>query len=444
MKKIVVLLLILVFALTACGESASEKTDSAGGIDSEKSEKQEDKKVESKEEEKAAEPVELLFWSLDARDPERSVVEGTVADFNAQSDHVTINGEYIESESFKTKIKVAVAGNDMPDVFTYWTGGQFKTMVDAGVVADLTDVIEGDPDFKDIWLEGSFDVVTYDGKIYGIPNLASSVVIWYNKEIFDQYGLSVPETWTELIDVVDVLNENSVAPITVAGKDRWPLLHWFSYLSQRIGGVEPFEQIVAGENDFTDSSFVEAAQKLQELVEHNGFVNGYLGLDYGGAEAQFTSGNAAMYMQGDWAVGSLATDPVMSDKVSFFKFPEVEGGVGNPNIFHGGLGGCMAISADADLDAAFEFIKYYKQPSSVKPLVEAIGRPSAVKLDFADSEMEPLKAEYLSFFGKTPEGFFGYYDQQLEPQMAEKILNAIQAIAADPAIDAAAELSKVK
>lgn len=393
---------------------------------------------------KITEKKEVAFWSLDARDPERSVVEGIVNDFNESNDSITVNTEFIESEGFKMKIKVAVAGNDMPDVFTYWTGGQFKAMVDANVIADLTDIIKANPDFENRFLEGSFDVMTYDGRIYGIPNLASTVVIWYNKEIFDRYNLKIPITWNQLLQVVDTLKENGEVPITVAGKDRWPLLHWFSYLSQRIGGVEPFNEIVKGQNDFTDPSFIKAAYMLRELESRGGFMNGYLGMDYGGAESQFTSGNAAMYMQGDWAVGSLATNPEISDKVGFFKFPEVTGGVGNPNIFQGGLGGCIAISSTADLESAFEFIKYYKQPEVVKPLVEAIGRPSAVKIDFSDSTIEPLKAEYLNFFSETPEGFFGYYDQQLDPQTAEKILNAVQAILGDPSLDIESELAKVK
>ncbi len=428
MKKLYILVCIaVVLVLAGC---AKEQTNSAGESGVSKA--------------KSASPTPVVFWSTDSQGARRELIEKNIGIFESQNSSIDIQPEYYDDESYKTKIKVAVAGNEMPDVFGYWIGGQFTTLVDAGVVADITDKVNANPAFKESFLPGAFDAVTYDGKIYGLPSTVGSVVVWYNKEIFETYGLQEPTTWDQLLSVVDTLNQNNVIPITVAGKDRWPLLHYFSYLAQRVGGVEPFNKVVDGTGDFTDPSFVKAAELLQDLVQADGFIHGFLGLDYGAAEAQFTAGHAAMYMQGDWSLSSFTQDVAFSEKVGLFAFPEVSGGIGNPAVFHGGFGNATVIAKDADIDSAFAFASYLSSPEYLKSTVEQRGTPSPVRVTVDPANMNPLVYDYVSYFSSEPEGFFGYYDQQLDPQRSEKILNAIQAITAKPDTDVVTELAKVK
>ncbi len=423
MKKYLYVTMALILFLVGCSEKGNSEDDSRSST-------------------KSLSPV--VFWSTDSQGARRELIDTNIAIFESQYESIDILPEYYDDESYKTKIKVAVAGNEMPDVFGYWIGGQFKTLVDAHVVADITEKVNENPEFKESFLPGAFEAVTYDGRIYGLPTTVGSVVIWYNKEIFSQYNVSEPQSWDDLLEAVKVFNSNNVIPITVAGKDRWPLLHWFSYLSQRVGGVEPFNRVVDGTGDFTHPSFVKAAELLQDLVLARGFINGFLGLDYGAAEAQFTAGNAAMYMQGDWSLSSFTQDATFSEKIGFFAFPEIPNGAGNPQVFHGGFGNATVIAKDADIDAAFTFATYLSSPEYLKSTVEQRGTPSPVRVTVDPNNMDSLVYDYVSYFSTEPEGFFGYYDQQLDPKKSEKILNAIQAITAKPESDVLLELSKVK
>jgi raffinose/stachyose/melibiose transport system substrate-binding protein len=388
------------------------------------------------------EPKVITLWSVDTGN--KKYIENAINKFNDTHNDLRIKTEFYDDEALKIKIKVAVVGNKLPDIFSYWAGEKFKSLVDAGAVGDITKQIDGDAQFKDDFLLGELDAFSYDGKTYGIPFGPSAVVLWYNKEIFEKYGLETPKTYDELLTVVDKLNANKVIPITVAGKDRWPVLHWYSYLAQRIGGDEPFSKAKNGEADFTDPSFVEAGKKLQELaINKKGFINGFLGLDYAAAESMFVSGKAAMYLQGEWAIQAFVKDKAFSEKVGFVPFPTVEGGKGNSGTFQGGFGVGYAISSKADKDAAYSVLKFILSPEQRMEITESGNLSEKKDIELSNSSRSPLKYDLFNYI-KNAKGFFGYYDQQLDPIHSEKLLNSTTKIAGNSNVDVLDELKSIK
>ncbi|MFD2672668.1 ABC transporter substrate-binding protein [Marinicrinis sediminis] len=433
MMLLVVVVLSLTVVLGGCGGNNNEANQ--GSESNNKPQKEESKEVR-----------EITLWSFEARDPHRTLVTASIDAFNETHEDIQINAEFMDDESFKTKIKVAVAGNNMPDVFTYWSGDQFKTLVDAGVLGDITSQLNADEAFKNTILPGGIETFTYDNKSYAVPLALNAVMLWYNMDMFEQSGLNPPATYDELLQAVDTFNADGITPITVAGKDRWPVLHWYSYLAQREGGMEPFEKAKTGETDFATETFVQAGEKLKELAtKKNGFVNGFLGLDYGAAEALFTNEKAAMYMQGDWAIAGFAKDPAFLEKVGFVPFPSIENGVGSSQVYHGGFGFGYAASSETDIDAAYEVIKYLSSAQERGKITEAAGTAGAVTgMELDESKMNSLAYEYLQFIQENAEGFFGYYDQQLDPSRAEAFLNATSAIVGKTDADIVKELKTVQ
>ncbi len=386
--------------------------------------------------------TQLTMWSMETRN--RSIIEKSLAEFNRDNKDVQVKAEFFEDEALKTKMKVAIAGNQLPDIVTYWSGETFDTLVANGLLGDLTSYLDKDAEFKDNVLSGGLETFTYDGKTYGVPVLFSGVSLWYNKEIFQQNNLTPPTTYNELLQVVDKLNANNVTPITVAGKERWPLLHWFSYFAERVGGTEPFEKAKAGESDFAADSFVKAGQMFKEMaVDHKGFVNGFLGLDYAAAEALFTNERAAMYLQGEWAMESFLGDD-FAEKVDFVPFPVVEGGAGSVNVYHGGFGAGMAISSKTNQDAAYKVVRFLTSPEQRKEINEGANISPMKNPGLDEANMHPLAFRYDDYISKNLEGFFGYYDQALDAKRAEQFLNAVGAIVGKKDADIPSILAAIK
>ncbi|MOA01148.1 Multiple sugar-binding protein precursor [compost metagenome] len=256
--------------------------------------------------------------------------------------------------------------------------------------------------------------------------------------------MTPPTTYDELLDVVEKLNAKQITPITIAGKERWPILHWFSYLAQRIGGTEPFDKAKNNEADFTQDSFVRAGEMLRELaIDKKAFVNGFLGLDNAAAESLFMNGKAAMYLQGEWAMEAFLKDE-FADKVGFIPFPAVNGGEGNMHIYQGGFGVGMAISSKTNQDAAYTAIGFLSSPEQRKEIYEGANISPMKNPGLDESNMPPLAYEYDKAISENLEGFFGYYDQTLDAKRADQFLDLVGAIVGQSNIDLKEELAKIK
>lgn len=421
MKKMLILLLSIGLLLTACGGGGKDNSTAST-------------------EGNTTATKELTVWLSDSETKLKEAMQSSVDAFHASQSEIQVKVEYMDDESLKTKIKVAGAGGQMPDVFNYWSGEQFNSMIKAGVIADISDEIMNDQTFVDNLAGGALEAGMLDGKLYSLASGSSNVMFYYNKQIFADNNITVPTNWTEFMSAVEKLKSSGVTPIAVGAKDRWPLLFYFSYLSNRIGGTEPFINAAANNGDFTDPSFVEAGQKIQELANAGGFGDGFLGMASAQSDAAFQSGKAGMILMGDWSIGTYADSGI---DLGYFSFPAVENGKGDPSLMHGGYGGGYSVSSSADKEAATKFLKFILTPEQRKEYVIAVGAPSSIKVDLEGSDINPMVADYLSNIGSVASGYFPYFDQAIDAKRAEQILNAVVSIAAG-APDIKAELAKIK
>jgi multiple sugar transport system substrate-binding protein len=83
-----------------------------------------------------------------------------------------------------------------------------QAMADAGVLMDLTDFVLS---VKDRFVDGAFDQILYDGKYYGFPESLRPQLLFYNVEVFEEYGIDPArmDTFDGYIDVGRELKEKS-------------------------------------------------------------------------------------------------------------------------------------------------------------------------------------------------------------------------------------------
>ena len=80
-------------------------------------------------------------------------------------------------------------------------------------------------------------IYQYNGKQYGIPWDMGMIGFWYNKDLFAQAGITAPPTtWDDYLAAVKKLKDAGITPLAIAGKDKWPSMHLWTYLVLRNGG----------------------------------------------------------------------------------------------------------------------------------------------------------------------------------------------------------------
>jgi raffinose/stachyose/melibiose transport system substrate-binding protein len=159
----------------------------------------------------ASEPVDLTMWCIATEsDSNRHAYEASIADFEAAHPEINFTWEPTQNQEYKTKLKAAVAADELPDIFYTWGAAFLGDFVDAGRVYSVDDVYAT---YATELPEVMMSNVKFDGKYYGAPMTMNIVAMFANMDILKQAGFDkVPATYEELIACCDALVAKGLIP----------------------------------------------------------------------------------------------------------------------------------------------------------------------------------------------------------------------------------------
>lgn len=258
--------------------------------------------------------TELTLWTFDTDPIWQASAEAVATEMN-----VKLNYEYIQDETYKTKISVALSANELPDVFEQHAGMSYRTPVlNAKVAAPLNDTLES-TGLGDKFVEGKL-VTESDGNIYSVPsNISTTLVMYYNKQLLGELGLDAPQSWEDLQAIVDAANAKGIIPIALGGKELWQADLLYNMLVLRED-ADAFTQAMNGEAKFTDAPFLEGANKVTKLVQANAFQKGFIGAAYLDAQELFKNNQAVIWIDGSFNFSQLSES--MGENLGYVVFPK--------------------------------------------------------------------------------------------------------------------------
>ena len=160
-------------------------------------------------------PVEITFWHAMNGDLEKSLQKLT-DEFMDKNPNITVTLQNQSSyKDLQQKITATVTSpKDLPTLTQAYPDWMFNPIND-GLVTDLTPYIENETlkfdNYEDI-LASFREATKIDGKIYGMPFNKSTEVLWYNKTLFDELGVTPPSTYDELVEVSKKIYEEKGIP----------------------------------------------------------------------------------------------------------------------------------------------------------------------------------------------------------------------------------------
>lgn len=305
----------------------------------------------------ADEQITLHFWHIWPTDQMSEIVDEYIEIFEAEHPNIKIEATATQEVEYQnTKLRIAASNKSQGDVFFCWGGGYAKDYVDAGAVLPLDEYFEK-YGIHDQILEGTLVNGTYDGKIYGLPLKQWAGVLFCNQELFDLYGVKIPETWEEMMTAVKTFRENNVTPMILGAKDAWHIGMIQNALAVRTAGPDYVNKALAGEATLDTAEIVRSAELLVELNEAGAFPKGTLGLGSEESQEEFMMGMVPMYFGGSWvSSGCDSPDNSIQGKIVVAPLPTVEGGLGDATTYSGGVIDMMMVNAATEHpDEAFEF-----------------------------------------------------------------------------------------
>ena len=375
--------------------------------------------------------VTVTWWALSggggADDPRENARKDMIAEFEAANPGVHIELVMLENEAFKQKIQVAVQAGDPPDIFHSWGGGVLAEYAAAGALKDISSAVKSDLSSR--IGAGALSAYSSNNVNYGAPYDMGAVGMWYNKDAFAEAGVSVPQTWEQLLDIVPKLKAAGYTPIALGAGDKWPAHFWWVYLAMRTGGKAAFDKAYSRSGSFEDASFVKAGELLNQLIALDPFQTGFLGATYDDEAAQMGNGKAAMELMGQWAPATEAANSVsgegIGDSLGWFPFPAVAGGAGKATDAMGGGNGYV-IGKDAP-DAAVDFLKFFLTKKNNITMVEVEGSVPVVagaEEALAGNENAVKIVETIS----AADYYQLYYDQLLPPAVGAAVNDSVASL----------------
>ena len=300
--------------------------------------------------------------------------------FNATHDdiHLTISSPNDASTIMRTRF----IREDYPDIIGIGGDINYSYYVDADILADVSDY-EGLSDVKQSYIDilENLEITPKDGT-YGVPYVANAAGILYNKDMFEEHGWEIPESWSELIDLCEEIQAEGILPFYFGFRDTWTCLAPWNSLAVDLAPADTCQQVNAGETTFSEE-YVEVAEKCLELVSYgpeDPFAYGY-----NDACTAFANGESAMYPIGSYAVPQiLSVNPEMN--IDSFVTP----GNDDPskNTLNSGVDLMFAVTAECEnKEAAYEVLDFLMEDENIQAYIDD---QNAVPCKDGDFDLAPM------------------------------------------------------
>jgi len=309
---------------------------------------------------KSDEKVTLKMWSIATeQDSNYDAYMKSIADYKASHPDVEFSMESTENSAYKTKIKAAVAANDMPDIFFTWSCAFLGDFVSAGRVYCVDEEYKK---YASQLPEVMMGNVKYDGKYYGVPTTMNIVGMFCNMELLAKVGYTeVPATYEELIACCDKLVAADIIPFGCSGKETWCVTEYLESIIEKTAGATALNGIFAGRDSWNNADVSKAVGIFQSMIEKKYFDPAGATLGNNEVKENFMAGKYAFYMNGTWNCADFA-NAGLADKVKVSEFPVIDSSKSKLGELIGGPSDTIAVAASskntaAAAECAFELAK---------------------------------------------------------------------------------------
>ncbi|MGS0688246.1 ABC transporter substrate-binding protein [Nakamurella sp. GG22] len=284
-----------------------------------------------------------------------------IADFEAENPDITIVQDFNEGNFVPSLIR-----DSPPDVVTRGYGSTTADFTKKGVFADLSGMPAAatvDPKVQQL----VNDWGQYNGETSALPFSLTAAGVIYNKQLFTKFGVTVPTTWDEFRKACETFKAGGVTPIYGTYKDGWTVNQGaFDYAAGGLLDVQDFYETMVEEGSTVGpDSPVSFSRTLPPVTDAMKTLFSYTQPDapsraYQDGNAAFANGEAAMYLQGPWALSEILKANPAAD-VGTFALPMTN----NPAETKARVNVDMSLSitkGTPHLEQAQRFIDYLMQP----------------------------------------------------------------------------------
>lgn len=259
----------------------------------------------------------LSLWHYEAPDSAMGVAwNEAIKEFEARHPGVKVKFEEKGFEQIQKTAPMVLNSSDAPDIMEYNKGNATAGLLSKqGLLSDMTaEATKRGWDKKipsGVRTTSVYDTngVMGSGKWYGVPNYAEYTMVYYNKDLFEKYGIAEPTTLDELTAAMDTFVKKGVTPLANGGAE-YPAQQYLYQLALSkadrswVDGYEEYRS----KADFHDAAWTYAANTFADWVK-----KGYIGKKSSSLKAEdagvsFLQGKSPVLFSGSWWYGRFVSE----------------------------------------------------------------------------------------------------------------------------------------
>jgi len=375
----------------------------------------------------------LVFMHIWTGGDRKRLYDEAIEEFKKEHPNVSFRVITMDAEEYVgIGLRNQVAAEGPPDIYRNWGGWRMGRYASEGYAMDLTPYLK-ENNWADSFVPVALKACYFRNKVYMVPTSMDWNMIWYNGEMFDQWGLSDPYKWEDFIDICEKIKENNVIPINTGNQQHWAAAAWAGVLQCRSAGFNAYTSMFRREEGtrFDSPDMVEGLKSLEELVRLDYFPKEDNGIKSDEAEMYFFQGQAAMNVKGNWIIGNAFENaPDFVDKMSCFRSPLKPEGKGDGLTVLGGSVGLMVGSNAEEHDVLEECLEYIQLVTSsewAERWVREAGMCMPVKGVITHENSAPPLIKAWDLLMKST-NVINWQDRVYDEEMVEIYENAVAAI----------------
>lgn len=352
--------------------------------------------------------ISVLLRSSESGEPYR--VWQPLFDEFAEKHNLKVEYELIPNDAdYANKLQLYISSNQLPDFYGCANGTFSKAALSSGQLVNVGQELKDMGKF-DMLNKAVVDFLTDsdDGNMYLLPQGLYCEFFFYRKDIFEQYGLEIPKTWSDFTKVCEVLKEKNITPVVVGGKDNWQLMRYLSFIPWRVTHDGFIYDYIEGSDSFMQNAYAHAGVELLHDMGTKGYFQiGFTSTNYSDSVNLFFGGTGAMYYAGTGMI-SNASEMFADGKLGIFPVPDMQGveNISTNVPIHAGFG--FGFNAETYDDTMKEFLSFAMDNFS-KACYDA-GIFSPLK-DEVPEGLDPLFYEIKSLFDDAKQSWVSWDDK---------------------------------
>ncbi|WP_372480753.1 ABC transporter substrate-binding protein [Halomicrobium sp. HM KBTZ05] len=268
--------------------------------------------------------------------------------------HSSISVRETHYDNMRLQVKSRILGEDPPDVWTGWPGGEMAGYAEVDAVKDITDLWEAS-DMAANFRSVAADVAQVDGRYHAVPvTIHRANDMYLHTETVESIGFDPARASdpTELVEMLETIADDHDGPaLLLPMADPFTVLQLWEITLLGLSDHATFEAMTTGNASRHRDVIVSALEHIQRFAALSSEDSLYDGMT--DANEQFIDGAAPVYPQGDWAAGVFDETPDFEfqsewDRVAF---------PGTENMFAVVMDSFIP-SSESDSDALETFLEY--------------------------------------------------------------------------------------